>query len=317
MKKAMIRWIEGDYWESEGQVEALVNTVNTQGVMGKGLALEFKQRYPENFEHYQEACESGQLQIGKLLVFKTGKLMPQYIINFPTKKHWRSKSKLEYIEQGLEDLVEIIRTEQIKSIAIPPLGCGLGGLKWRDVKPLIQKYLEPLQEVEIRVYEPSIVPPSEAEACFLAILDLYNALHGMATQKEAEQLGAITHIFEKESPKRRSKRKDRAEPKSQSFSRFLNQLAQKRLIVEHRLEKQKLYAVPEKVRPLIERTLQQSTEWQKRRDTIAELISRFDSLAGLEVLNTLYQLKRDPFKEPYLRKVIQWLEQVDFLLSSP
>lgn len=150
--------------------EALVNTVNCVGVMGKGVALEFKKRWPGNFKAYKKICEAKALSPGQLFVFDTNELFatdgPRYIVNFPTKAHWRSKSKISYIEDGLNALAKAIREYKISSIAIPPLGCGNGGLDWSDVKPLISSKLEALDDVDVVVFaprdavdEPEHVPP--------------------------------------------------------------------------------------------------------------------------------------------------------------
>ncbi|SEL38955.1 type II toxin-antitoxin system antitoxin DNA ADP-ribosyl glycohydrolase DarG [Pacificibacter marinus] len=140
------------------QVEAVVNTVNCVGVMGKGVALEFKNRWPANFKAYKRICESKELVPGQMFVFDTEELFasegPRYLVNFPTKAHWRSKSKISYIEDGLDALVKAISEHGIKSIAIPPLGCGNGGLDWADVRPLIVSKLEGLQDVEIVIFPP-------------------------------------------------------------------------------------------------------------------------------------------------------------------
>ncbi len=137
------------------QAEALVNTVNTVGIMGKGIALQFKEAFPNNFKVYKEACKNNELTIGKLLVVKDKNLDGEkIIINFPTKVDWKQKSKIEYIEIGLQELVRVIADYSIKSIALPPLGCGNGGLDWQIVKPLIISYLGKLQGVTVSVYEP-------------------------------------------------------------------------------------------------------------------------------------------------------------------
>lgn len=113
----------------DAEVEALVNTVNTEGVMGKGVALQFKKAFPDMYREYRKVCKDGELSIGKMHVFSRNSLMgPRYIINFPTKQHWREPSHLEYIEKGLHALAEEINKLQIKSLSIPPLGCGFGGL---------------------------------------------------------------------------------------------------------------------------------------------------------------------------------------------
>ncbi|MBH8599603.1 MULTISPECIES: macro domain-containing protein [unclassified Thermoactinomyces] len=149
----MIRYVKGNILESDA--EALVNPVNCVGVMGKGLALQFKKSYPSNFNQYVQACKAGKLKPGIVYpVFEQEK----WILNFPTKRHWRQKSKLEYIEQGLQDLIRIIETKDIQSVAVSALGCGLGGLNWDEVKKLIEQYLGSL-DIDIYVYEPSFMAP--------------------------------------------------------------------------------------------------------------------------------------------------------------
>ena len=111
--------------------EALVNSVNCVGVMGRGIALQFKRAWPDNFRAYAAACRRGEVRPGRMFVFPTNQLdNPKYIINFPTKRHWRSKSRLEDIRAGLEALAQEIRQRKIRSVAVPPLGSGLGGLPW-------------------------------------------------------------------------------------------------------------------------------------------------------------------------------------------
>lgn len=149
----MIKYVKGNILESEAQ--ALVNTVNTVGVMGKGIALQFKRAFPENFKIYSKACKKGELTIGKLLVTKVNSTLGEkIIINFPTKKDWRKPSEYKYIELGLEELIKVIKTYKIKSIAIPPLGSGNGGLIWEKVKTLIVRKLENVN-IDVFVYEPT------------------------------------------------------------------------------------------------------------------------------------------------------------------
>lgn len=149
-----IQYTKGNLLEAD--VEALVNTVNTVGVMGKGIALMFKERFPHNTLAYEKACSAKLVSTGKMFVTKTGELSgPSWIVNFPTKQHWRGNSRIEWIRAGLEDLRYFIIANNIRSIAIPPLGAGNGGLAWDEVKPLIESTLEPLSQVEILVYEPT------------------------------------------------------------------------------------------------------------------------------------------------------------------
>jgi O-acetyl-ADP-ribose deacetylase (regulator of RNase III) len=146
----------------EADVEALVNTVNTVGVMGKGIALQFKQAYPENFRFYEAACKRGEVQPGRLLVVQPHRLRnPRYIINFPTKRHWRGKARMEDIEAGLSALIEVVRERNIKSIAVPPLGCGNGGLDWEEVRPRIETAFAILPEVQVLLYRPDGAPEPE------------------------------------------------------------------------------------------------------------------------------------------------------------
>jgi O-acetyl-ADP-ribose deacetylase (regulator of RNase III) len=158
----MIQFTTGNILRAEA--DALVNTVNCVGIMGRGIALQFKNLYPENFKSYAAACERKQVQPGKMFVFETGELSPRFIINFPTKRHWKGKSKIEDIVAGLVDLVQVIERNSIRSIAIPALGSGLGGLDWNEVRPLIEEALKPLKEVAVLVYEPSGAPDLAALA---------------------------------------------------------------------------------------------------------------------------------------------------------
>lgn len=149
----MIEFKTGDLLQTSA--EALVNTVNTVGVMGKGIALQFKIRFPKNYKIYKDACKKGEFKTGQVLVVKDGDLMDQkWVINFPTKAHWKSPSKYEYIAEGLKSLVEAIKEHKIKSIAIPPLGCGNGGLDWSRVKQMMTEALSE-SEAQIIIFEPS------------------------------------------------------------------------------------------------------------------------------------------------------------------
>jgi len=144
----------------EAPVEALVNTVNTVGVMGKGIALQFKQAYPEMFRDYQRACKYQAVQLGKMDVHDLGGLIggPRWIINFPTKGHWRSKSRIEDVRSGLEDLALVIKKMGINSIAVPPLGCGHGGLHWEEVRFLIEEAFSDMPDTEVLLYAPVATP---------------------------------------------------------------------------------------------------------------------------------------------------------------
>lgn len=156
----MIEATHGDILTAN--TEALVNTVNCVGVMGRGIALQFRKAFPENFKVYKSACERAEVQPGKMFIFETGLLAgPKYIINFPTKRHWKSKSQMQDIEAGLPALLEEISQRGIRSVAVPPLGCGLGGLDWNKVRPRIARAFENLPEVRVLLFEPGGAPKAE------------------------------------------------------------------------------------------------------------------------------------------------------------
>ncbi len=159
----MIEFKNGDILKED--VEALINTVNCVGIMGRGIALQFKNAFPENFKEYATACKNKEVQPGRMFVYKTGRLdNPKFIINFPTKRHWRGKSRMEDIDSGLKALVETIRHHNIASIAVPPLGSGLGGLSWTEVRSRIETALHPLGNMRVIVFEPSGAPPAKTMA---------------------------------------------------------------------------------------------------------------------------------------------------------
>ena len=153
----MIEFTKGDLLAAD--VEALVNTVNCVGIMGRGVALQFKERFPANFKAYEAACRRKEVQPGRMFVYETGTLTnPKFIINFPTKRHWRGKSRMEDIDSGLLALSHEIRDRGIKSIAIPPLGSGLGGLDWPEVRPRIEAALRGFNGLRVVIYEPNGTP---------------------------------------------------------------------------------------------------------------------------------------------------------------
>jgi O-acetyl-ADP-ribose deacetylase (regulator of RNase III) len=156
----MTELVRGDILKADA--EALVNTVNCVGIMGRGIALQFRKAFPENYKAYKSLCDRGGLEPGKVHVFDLNRFEnPRYIINFPTKKHWKGKSRLEYIRAGLTALVAEVGTRKIRSIALPPLGCGLGGLQWHDVRPLIEQAFQVLPDVRVIVFEPGGAPAPE------------------------------------------------------------------------------------------------------------------------------------------------------------
>ena len=155
----MIETTTGDILTADS--EALVNTVNCVGIMGRGIALQFRKAFPDNFKAYEAVCKRHELQPGQMFVFETGQLTnPRYIINFPTKRHWKGKSQLTDIESGLKSLVVEVRRLGIRSLAIPPLGCGQGGLDWAEVRPQIEQALAAVPDVRVLLFSPTGAPIS-------------------------------------------------------------------------------------------------------------------------------------------------------------
>ena len=153
-----IQVVQGDLLKQD-DVDAIVNTVNCVGIMGKGIALQFKNKWPKNFSAYESACRAGEVRPGKMFVFDAGAYArPHFIVNFPTKDHWRGKSKLAFIRDGLIDLVAQIKRLNIQSVAIPPLGCGNGGLDWEEVRPMIVGAFAAIPDVDARLFEPTGAP---------------------------------------------------------------------------------------------------------------------------------------------------------------
>lgn len=156
----MIEYTSGDILKDES--DALVNTVNCVGVMGRGIALQFRNAWPDNFKAYAAACKRDEVMPGRMFVFETGQLAaPRFIVNFPTKRHWKGKSRMQDIDAGLAALVTLIEQRGIRSIAIPPLGSGLGGLDWNEVRPRIEAAMAHLIDVRVRLYEPKGAPQSD------------------------------------------------------------------------------------------------------------------------------------------------------------
>lgn len=204
----MIEFRKGNLLEADA--EALVNTVNTVGVMGKGIALQFKKTFPENFKAYKRACDREEVETGRMFVFSFDRLTnPRYIINFPTKNHWREKSRPEYVREGLDALIDEVRNLKIHSIAVPPLGCGNGGLDWEEeVRPLMKDAFARISDVAVYAYEPTpttgpvpmkVAGPKPhltvARAAMLNLAAAYKASHyalgRLATQKLAYLAQAV------------------------------------------------------------------------------------------------------------------------------
>jgi len=196
----MIEHAKGNLLEAD--TEALVNTVNCVGRMGKGIALQFKQAYPDNFREYQRACRAREVRPGKMFVHDTERMVnPRYIINFPTKRHWRGKSQIPDIRAGLQGLIEEVRRRGIKSIAVPPLGCGNGGLSWSTVRPLIIEAFQRVPDVRVVLFSPLGAPDAKtmpirttrpsmtaARALLVKLIEQYEQLAYRLTLLEIQKL---------------------------------------------------------------------------------------------------------------------------------
>lgn len=196
----MIEITHGNILRNEA--EALVNTVNCIGFMGKGIALQFKKAHPDNYDSYKKACDAGEMKPGRMFIFETGSMInPKYIINFPTKRHWKGNSRLEDIRDGLKALVEEVKKLGIQSIALPPLGCGLGGLQWHVVRPMIEKAFAELPTVKVLLFEPHGAPDPRtmpvhtkqpkmtiARALFIKLMEQYGQFSYRLTLLEMQKL---------------------------------------------------------------------------------------------------------------------------------
>ena len=196
----MIELTQGNILKAD--VEALVNTVNCVGFMGKGIALQFKKAYPENFDAYHKACAAGEVQPGRMFVFDLHSMLnPKYVVNFPTKRDWRANSRYDDVESGLKALVAEVRRRGIRSIAVPPLGCGLGGLDWNKVRSMIERAFAPLPDVRVLLFEPAGAPEAKAmpvrterpkltvaRALFIRLMDQYASQDYRLTLLEIQKL---------------------------------------------------------------------------------------------------------------------------------
>ena len=298
----MIRFTTGDILAEDA--EALVNTVNCVGVMGRGIALQFKKAFPENFRVYAEACEHGDVQPGRMFVFETGALTnPRYVINFPTKRHWRGNSRIEDIDTGLKALAKVIRERDIRSIAVPPLGSGLGGLEWSDVRPRIEKALQDLKDLDVVVFEPMGTPEavrmvrsrevprmSPERAVLVGLMHRYlnGLLDPFVTLLEVHKL----MYFMQEAGQRLRLRYTEGPfgPYAENLRHLLN-VVEGHFISGYadggdRPDKQ-LELVPGAVDDAA-RVLRRSPRTRERFDRVTDLVDGFESAFGLELLATVH-----------------------------
>lgn len=298
----MIIYKEGNLLDAN--VDALVNTVNTVGIMGKGIALQFKYAFPENYKTYKRASERKEVNVGKVFIVPVNDLNAvKFIVNFPTKQDWRNPSKLQWIKDGLNDLRNQIIAYNIQSIALPPLGCGLGGLDWNIVKPLIEESLSDLT-IKVLVYEPSTliketlkkgekstaVKLTPARAMLLTLLYNYRALGEFASEFAAVKLGYFLQRFG-ETQLKLSFTKGAYGPYSNEV-RFLLYTLNGYYIKGYEQMDAKPFEVLElvsakkaEVKAYLDASL--SIAEKQRLEIVAEFIQGFESPYGLELLATV------------------------------
>ncbi len=304
--------------------EALVNTVNCVGYMGKGIALQFKQAFPENFREYEKACRLGIMKPGKVLVFETGMIMnPKYIINFPTKRHWRGNSRIEDIKDGLTSLVDEIKLRKIKSIAIPPLGCGNGGLDWSIVKPLIQNALGNIPEIDVFLFAPHGTPDAQtmpigtarphmtsARALFVKLMEQYNGMSYRLTLLEIQKLAYF--LQESGEPLRLKYEHAPFGPYAANLNKVLERIEGHfiRGYGDSQKPDVEIKLLPGAVSEA-EIFLAGKSESQKRLCRVSELIEGFETPYGMELLSTvhwvaMYNIPRAADADSAITSVHEW-----------
>jgi len=301
----MIKYTQGNLLEAD--VDALVNTVNTVGVMGKGIALMFKERFAKNMEEYAKACKAKEVHTGKMFITETGELMgPKWVINFPTKKHWRSHSKLEWVTDGLKDLKDFIIKNQVHSIAIPPLGSGNGGLDWPVVREQIEKTLADLQDVEILIYEPTskyqnvakktgIEKLTASRALIAELVRRYWVLGIECSLLEVQKLAwFLERVIEKQNidnPLKLEFKSNNYGPYADKLRHVLNALDGSYLKSEKRIPDSEPWDViwfDEKKRDRVNTFLHsESKEYLPALELTSQIIDGFESPFGMELLSTV------------------------------
>jgi O-acetyl-ADP-ribose deacetylase (regulator of RNase III) len=286
--------------------EALVNTVNTVGVMGKGIALQFKRAFPAMFRDYEKAAKAGEITLGQVHVWPTGTLgNPRFIINFPTKGHWRARSRLTDIEAGLGDLVRVVRELDIQSIALPPLGCGNGGLRWPDVRAAIERAFAQVPDVDVAVYPPDGTPPAAAmvrsptrpawtaaRAVLVAALARYEEVAFGASPVETQKLAYFLQVAGEPLKLRFSQ--GRFGPYADNLRHVLNRLEGHQIVgfgdgTSATAFDAALHVVPPAAAEAAE-YLADHPESRERLVRVATLLEGFESAYSLELLATVHWL---------------------------
>jgi len=303
----MIEYKSSDILKEDA--EALINTVNCVGIMGRGIALQFKNAFPENFKAYASACKNNEVHPGRMFVYETGQLTnPRFIINFPTKRHWRGKSRMEDVEAGLKALAETIRRYNIQSIAIPPLGSGLGGLDWTEVRPRIEAAMGMLPDVRVIIFEPKGAPATEkmvynrevptmtaGRAALVELMHRYLAglLDPFVTLLEVHKL----MYFMQEAGEQLRLRYQKAPygPYAENLRHVLSAI-EGHLVSGYAdggdAPNKQLKLVPGAIEDATT-FLQQHVDTRNRFDKVSELVEGFESPFGLELLSTVHWIMKN------------------------
>lgn len=324
----MIRYKKGNIIKADA--EALVNTVNCVGIMGKGIALQFKKAFPEAyFHHYQRACRNQELKPGKVLVWETGLLLhPKYIINFPTKKHWKEKSKYEYIEIGLQSLIAEIKRLGIRSIAIPPLGCGLGGLDWDKVHSMIEKALSQVPKIEVFVFEPKGAPKAlempvrvakpkmtVARALFIKLMQFYTRHAYRLTLLEIQKLAYF--LQEEGVPLRLKYVKHFYGPYAHNLNKVLE------VMEGHYIRGYGDTQKPDVEITLLPNAVHQADAYlnrepalQNKLEQVSRLVEGFETPYGMELLASVHWLLKHDQAEDVVQAMLGWNERKKMLFKA-
>lgn len=324
----MIDLVKGDILKADA--EALVNTVNCVGVMGRGIALQFKKAFPENYKAYKAACDKKQVNLGQVFTYDLNRFYgynPRFIINFPTKGHWRSKSRIQDIESGLISLIEFLQKEKISSIAIPPLGCGLGGLRWEDVKPLIVRAFESIPDITVFLFEPDGAPQSAeivktkempkmtvGRAALVGLMRRYLSAVMDPTITLLEVHKLMYFMQEAGEPLRLRYKKAHYGPYAENLRHVLS------LIDGHFVrgygdgedQPDKSLELDSIASSQAEIFLKAHEETKKRFDNVADLIKGFETTFGMELLSTVHWVvtrEKASTKEEVIEKVHAWDER--------
>ena len=327
----MINISEGNLLEADA--EALVNTVNCVGYMGKGIALQFKQAFPENLVAYQRACHAEEVRPGKMFIFQTGRMInPKYIINFPTKRHWKAKSRITDIELGLKALVEDVKRLKIQSVAIPPLGCGMGGLNWSDVRPLIEDAFADIDNLQVMLYPPQATPDAEtmpirtpepnmtrAKALYIKLLELYSRQGYRHSLLEIQKLAYF--LQESGEVLRLKFAKQHFGPYAENLNFVLQQM-EGHFIRGYgdRSTRADICLLPDAVEKA-DRFLGEDPEVVSRLNRVERLVEGFETPYGMELLSTVHwvsthEVNSATNSESAIKSIHKWSERKRKLLKA-